>query len=69
MYITDRYGLTLVIEHDDSPEVLARNQLDDDFSASAAGVGGEIFLRGEKYLYCLAETKIKKKQSGSSAQK
>lgn len=69
VYITDRYGLTLVIEHDDSPEVLARNQLDDDFSASAAVVGGEIFLRGEKYLYCLAETNVKKKQSGSSAQK
>jgi len=36
-------------------EVLARNTLDDSFSASAALVGRELFLRGEQFLYCLAE--------------
>ena len=30
-------------------------QLDDSFSASAAIVGNELFLRGERYLYCIAE--------------
>ncbi len=55
IYITDRVGTTLVISHDDNPSVLAQNRLDDSFSASAALVGSEIFLRGEKYLYCIAE--------------
>lgn len=48
-------GSTLVISHDASPEVLALNRLDDSFSASAAVVGRELFLRGERNLYCIAE--------------
>lgn len=55
IYITDRVGTTLVISHDDNPSVLAQNRLDDSFSASVALVGSEIFLRGEKYLYCITE--------------
>jgi hypothetical protein len=35
--------------------VLAVNRLDDSFSASAAVVGGELFLRGERHLYCIAD--------------
>ncbi len=58
VYVTDRRGMTMVISHDEKdPRVLARNQLDDGFSASAALVGRELFLRGERYLYCLAEAK------------
>ena len=55
VYITDREGKTLVISHDDTPRVLALNQLDDSFSASAVIVDNELFLRGEKYLYCIVE--------------
>ncbi len=55
VYITDRDGATIVISHDDTPEYLALNQLDDSFSASAAVVDGELFLRGEEHLYCVAE--------------
>ncbi|MBI1924728.1 PQQ-like beta-propeller repeat protein [Candidatus Poribacteria bacterium] len=55
VYITDRDGATLVISHDDSPKFLALNRLDDSFSASPAVVGNELFLRGEEYLYCIAE--------------
>lgn len=55
VYITDRDGTTLVIRHSDTPEVLALNRLDDSFSASAAIVGRELFLRGERNLYCIAE--------------
>ena len=55
VYITDRSGTTLVLEHDGTPEVLAQNQLDDSFSASPAAAGGELYLRGERYLYCIAE--------------
>jgi outer membrane protein assembly factor BamB len=56
VYITDRRGTTLVISHADRPKVLAENRLDDSVSASAALAGSELFLRGEKYLYCVAET-------------
>ena len=55
IYITDRNGTTLVISHDETQRVLAQNRLDDSFSASAAIVDREMFLRGEKYLYCIAE--------------
>jgi hypothetical protein len=54
VYVSDRDGTTLVIDHGDVPRVLARNRLDDSFSASAALVDRELYLRGEKYLYCIA---------------
>ena len=56
VYITDRLGVTLVISHsdDENPKALSQNRLNDRFSASAAIVGRELFLRGEKYLYCIA---------------
>jgi len=56
IYITDRDGATVVLSHDgETPRLLALNQLDDSFSASAAMVGNEIFLRGMRYLYCIAQ--------------
>ena len=55
VYITDRDGTTLVISHDASPKVLAINRLNDSFSASAAVVGRELFLRGQRNLYCIVE--------------
>ena len=55
IYITDLDGATLVISHGASPEVLSLNRLDDSFSASAALAGGELYLRGRRYLYCIAE--------------
>ena len=59
VYVTDRSGVTMVLRHvaagSGELEVLARNTLDDSFSASAALVGRELFLRGEQFLYCLAE--------------
>ena len=55
VYLTDRRGQTLVFNHGADPKPLARNQLNDAFSASPAIAGNAIFLRGEKFLYCLAE--------------
>ena len=55
VYNTDLDGATLVISHGDQPEALALNRLEDRFSASAALAGGEMFLRGERYLYNIAE--------------
>ena len=55
VYVTARNGVTVVLSHGDSPAVLAVNRLDDGFSASAALAGGELYLRGERRLYCIAE--------------
>ena len=57
VYITDLSGTTLVLSLDNPPKVLARNRLQDGFSASAAAVGRELFLRGERYFYCIARKK------------
>lgn len=56
VYITSREGVTAVLKHDDNPEPLAQNRLDDSFSASPALAGTDLFLRGEKFLYRISET-------------
>lgn len=55
IYFTSRDGVTVVIRHGDKLDVLATNQLDDPIDASAAIVGKELFLRGKRFLYCVAE--------------
>ena len=55
VYVTGRNGATVVVSHADAPAVLAVNHLDDSFSASAALAGGELYLRGRRHLYCIAE--------------
>ena len=55
VYVTDLDGKTIVVSHDDQPKILAFNTLDDEFAASAAIVGRELFLRGKGHLYCIAE--------------
>lgn len=55
VYVTDLDGKTIVVSHSNPPKVLATNILDEEFAASAAIVGRELFLRGKKYLYCIAE--------------
>ena len=55
IYITGRDGRTVVLRHDPENATLAVNRLDDVFSASPALVDKELYLRGERYLYCIAE--------------
>ena len=55
VYIPGREGATVVLRHGPKLEILATNHLDDGFDASPALVDGEIYLRGYKYLYCIAE--------------
>ena len=61
IYLTDRAGTTLVFSHAADPKPLARNKLNDSFSASAAIAGDAIFLRGEKFLYCVGKEGKRKK--------
>lgn len=55
IYVTDRSGTTVVISSDEQPATIAINRLDDRFNASAALNGNEIYLRGEKFLYCISD--------------
>ncbi len=55
VYVAGRNGATAVIRRGEKFEVLAVNELDDSFSASPAIAGDELFLRGDRHLYCIAE--------------
>jgi hypothetical protein len=55
VYLVDRSGVTLVLKQADTLEVLATNTLNDRIDASPAAVGKQLFLRGEKFLYCIEE--------------
>ncbi|MDJ0838854.1 MAG: PQQ-binding-like beta-propeller repeat protein [Acidobacteriota bacterium] len=55
IYIVDRSGMTVVIERGPEFRVLARNQLNDSFAASPAVADRALFLRGDRYLYCIEE--------------
>jgi outer membrane protein assembly factor BamB len=53
IYVTDLEGTTLVVSHTHFPRVLSTNRLSDNIAASPAVAGKELFLRGQKFLYCV----------------
>ncbi|MDA1015819.1 MAG: PQQ-binding-like beta-propeller repeat protein [Planctomycetota bacterium] len=56
VYVTDLSGTTMIVSHtDEAPKLLGRNRLDENFSASMALVGKDLFLRGKHALYCIAD--------------
>jgi outer membrane protein assembly factor BamB len=55
VYLTGRDGGFVVLQAGRKVEVLATNKLDDRFDASPAAVGRELFVRGHRSIYCLAE--------------
>ena len=60
IYISDRDGVTIVFTHAEDPvndasRMLSANKIDDRISASVALAGNQLFIRGEKALYCVAE--------------
>lgn len=55
VYVTSRNGVTAVLKSGPVFELVATNSLDDCFSASAALVEKDLYLRGQKALYCIAE--------------
>lgn len=59
VYIVDRSGNAIVVRRAADFEVLARNRLEESFSASPAIAGNELYLRGERYLYCIADDSSK----------
>jgi outer membrane protein assembly factor BamB len=55
VYFPGREGTTLVIKSGPTYGVLAKNVLDDGFDASPALVDNEILMRGNKFLYNIAQ--------------
>jgi outer membrane protein assembly factor BamB len=55
VYCPGRNGVTVVIKDADTFEILATNKLDDGLDASPAVIGDEMYLRGNKSLYCIAK--------------
>lgn len=55
IYLVDRAGTTLVLKAGDTLDVLATNRLGEGVDASPVLVGRQLFLRGERHLYCIAE--------------
>ena len=62
VYFPGRNGTTTVLKRSNKLEVLATNKLDDEFNASPAMVGRQLFLRGRKSLYCL-ESRVESEES------
>jgi outer membrane protein assembly factor BamB len=54
VYVVGRQGTTAVLKEGASLQVLATNKLDDDIDASPALVGGDMYVRGMKFLYRIA---------------
>ena len=55
MYVTGRDGTTLVLKRSDKLEVLATNKLGETMNASPALAGNQLFLRGRRHVYCIAQ--------------
>ena len=56
LYVTSRRGVTTVFRPDpDKLEVLAMNDLGEPSNATPAISDGQIFLRTDGHLYCIAE--------------
>jgi outer membrane protein assembly factor BamB len=54
VYLTARSGTTAVIDDADELKVVATNKLDETIGATPAPVDNELFIRGDKHLYCIA---------------
>ena len=55
IYLTDRSGTIVVIKNSDKMEVVASNKLGEGVDATPAPVANQLFIRGEKNLYCISE--------------
>lgn len=53
LYVVGKGGSTAVVKLGPQFELLASNKLDDNIIASPAVAGSDLFIRGEKNLYCI----------------
>lgn len=55
VYLTGRSGTTVVIEDADVLKVVANNSVGETVDATPAPVDDELFIRGERHLFCISE--------------
>ena len=55
VYLTGRSGTTVVIEDSEQLKVVATNSVGETVDATPAPVDSELFIRGEKHLFCISE--------------
>ena len=54
VYLTGRSGTTVVIKDADKLEIVSENSVGEGVDATPAPVDNELFIRGEKHLFCIA---------------
>ena len=54
VYVTGRSGTTVVLKDGEKFEVVATNTVGEGVDATPAPVDGELFIRGERHLFCIA---------------
>jgi outer membrane protein assembly factor BamB len=57
LYAVNRKGRTFVVSLGEKPQVVARNDLEDTIQATPSVANGCIYLRSDKYLYCIGPEK------------
>jgi hypothetical protein len=57
VYFVNDAGVTNVVKAADDLDILAKNALGEPVYSSPAFSDGEIFLRGDKHLWCISEKK------------
>jgi len=57
VYITGRSGTTVVIKDGKKLEIVATNSVDEGVDATPAPVDNQLFIRGERHLFCIEEAK------------
>lgn len=55
VYLTDRSGKIVVIEDSEKLKVLASNSMGETVDATPAVADNQLFIRGERHLFCIAE--------------
>src|SRR5262249_52607704 len=55
IYLTDRNGTTVVIKDADNLDIVATNSVGETVDSTHAPVDREMFIRGEKHLFCVGE--------------
>src|SRR5207302_11386710 len=66
IYFCDVHGVTTVVEAGPQFKVLARNALGEAVQASFAISGGNLFIRGEKHLFCIGPKPIRPSQAADT---
>jgi outer membrane protein assembly factor BamB len=54
VYLTDRSGTTVVVRDADDFEIVATNSVGETVDATPAPVDDQLFIRGEKHLFCIS---------------